>query len=376
MDLSRLQQSWHELGLADPRWAILSEPSRQGGKWDDEAFWRTGQDLVDWVATHLDSLRLVPPLGDALDFGCGLGRLTQALAKHFQRVVGVDIAASMVDAARAVDRSEGRVHYVHNQADDLRQFGDGSFDFVLSLLVLQHMRPDYAASYLREFVRVLRPGGVAFVQWPVEPLAPVPTTGAAAVGPFATCAVAATRVLPPQVAVPVGSTVWLRVEVENRGALPWRATGPGRVEVGCRSARIDGSGIVPPVWTALPHDVGPGATAALLVAVQAPPAAGHFVLQALPGIGRHWCEAPGNTAASCLALVAAAAVGPPAPAAAPPRARDRIAASTGPIEVYGTSVPDFVAVVTAAGALVVDLRLDAWAGPDWVSAHATLQKRG
>ncbi|HEX8929982.1 MAG TPA: class I SAM-dependent methyltransferase, partial [Actinomycetota bacterium] len=45
-------------------------------------------------------------------------------------------------------------------AADLAIFGDDRFDLVCSLLVLQHVRPGYARAYLREFLRVLRPGGV------------------------------------------------------------------------------------------------------------------------------------------------------------------------------------------------------------------------
>ena len=50
----------------------------------------------------------------------------------------------------------------HNPAPDLRLFSDGSFDFVLVLIVLQHMEPELMRGYMREFVRVLRPHGVAF----------------------------------------------------------------------------------------------------------------------------------------------------------------------------------------------------------------------
>ena len=40
----------------------------------------------------------------ALDFGCGAGRLSRALAAHFEHVVGVDVSASMIETARALNR--------------------------------------------------------------------------------------------------------------------------------------------------------------------------------------------------------------------------------------------------------------------------------
>jgi 2-polyprenyl-3-methyl-5-hydroxy-6-metoxy-1,4-benzoquinol methylase len=100
----------------------------------------------------------------ALDFGCAVGRLTQALADHFAHVVGVDIAQAMVDQARAYNRHGARVDYVLNTAPDLRVFGDASFDFVYCNKVLQHIRPRAQLGFIREFVRLLRPGGVAAFQ--------------------------------------------------------------------------------------------------------------------------------------------------------------------------------------------------------------------
>jgi hypothetical protein len=55
---------------------------------------------------------------------------------------------------------------VLNERDDLSIFADGAFDFVFSFLVLQHMPPPLAESYLREFVRVLKPGGIGYFQMP------------------------------------------------------------------------------------------------------------------------------------------------------------------------------------------------------------------
>ena len=99
--------------------------------------------------------------GRALDFGCGVGRLTQALASHFDRVDGVDISETMVRLANEHNRWPDRVQYHVNTTDDLGLFDDESFDFVLTIIVLQHNPPDVARRYIAEFVRILRPGGIA-----------------------------------------------------------------------------------------------------------------------------------------------------------------------------------------------------------------------
>jgi ubiquinone/menaquinone biosynthesis C-methylase UbiE len=105
----------------------------------------------------------------ALDFGCGAGRLTQALATRFDRVDGVDVATSMVDLARRHNTHPDRVAFHLNERPDLRALEDGSYDFILSIVVFQHMSNDLKAGYLREFVRVLAPGGVAVVRSKAQP---------------------------------------------------------------------------------------------------------------------------------------------------------------------------------------------------------------
>ena len=79
-------------------------------------------------------------------------------------MTGIDIAASMIDLARSHNTLGERCRYVHNARPDLSVFSDGEFDFVLTLITLQHMEPRYAASYIREFLRVLQPGGIAAFQ--------------------------------------------------------------------------------------------------------------------------------------------------------------------------------------------------------------------
>jgi SAM-dependent methyltransferase len=148
-------------------WAVLTHPDKRGGRWDVDEFFATGVKDVNDVMARVDQHAIQLIRGRALDFGCGVGRLSQALAAHFDEVVGVDIAASMVDAARRLDHSGGRCTFVVNVTDDLSQFAAASFDFVYTHITLQHMAPRYSMRYIREFTRLLRPGGVVVFQVPV-----------------------------------------------------------------------------------------------------------------------------------------------------------------------------------------------------------------
>ena len=174
MSLRRVQRNWERLAVADPLWAILSDPERRNNRWDPEEFFRTGRDEIEAVLGYVDRIGLPLRRGRALDFGCGVGRLTQALASRFEEVHGVDVAPSMIDHARRHNRHGDRCHYRVNDSPGL-PYEPSWFDFAYSNLTLQHMPARLAAGYIREFVRVLAPGGVLIFQ---EAADPVPLPGA------------------------------------------------------------------------------------------------------------------------------------------------------------------------------------------------------
>lgn len=183
MEFDRLRRNWENLAKADAMWAILTESGKEGGRWDEDAFFRTGLDYVAWLGSWLGLHGIAVPKGDAMDFGCGIGRLTQALAPHFDSVTGVDVSAPMIELARQKNRHGDKVRYVCNQRPDLGQFASGTFAFVQTAIVLQHMRADYALGYVREFLRVLRPGGLLFFQLPTAELVREPAPLAPALEP-------------------------------------------------------------------------------------------------------------------------------------------------------------------------------------------------
>lgn len=167
MHFDDLKRNWNDLGAVDPLWAILAYPERLGNRWTAEAFFSTGEAQVDAYFAALDTLGVSPGRTEsALDFGCGAGRLTRALGRRFTRVDGVDVAASMVEVARRYNTEPDRIVYHLNERPDLGAFDDGTFDFILSIVVFQHMSNELKAAYLREFVRVLAPGGIAMFTVP------------------------------------------------------------------------------------------------------------------------------------------------------------------------------------------------------------------
>jgi SAM-dependent methyltransferase len=169
VDLEDVKADWTRLGEQDPLWAVYVAPDTRGGRWDVDEFFALGRREVDGVFAAIERAGLTPGRSLALDFGCGVGRLSAALAGHVDQVVGVDIAESMLATARELGRGGDRVRFVLNSEPYLRFVETGSVDVVYSSLVLQHIPRPLALGYLAEFGRILAPGGVAAFQVATRP---------------------------------------------------------------------------------------------------------------------------------------------------------------------------------------------------------------
>lgn len=145
-----MRATWDALASADTA-RYVGDPAR-GEAELESLFGRLGAD---------------PCGGTCVEVGCGPGRMTSALAARFDRVVAVDVSPAMVERARAEVRAPN-VEFRVVSGDRLDGVADAAADVLVCYLVLQHV-PSRAVvlSYLREFARVLAPGGEAFVQLPV-----------------------------------------------------------------------------------------------------------------------------------------------------------------------------------------------------------------
>jgi len=165
MQLARDRRDWEDLGKLDPFWAVLTD-SGKNNTWDLDEFFRTGERDIASLMAQAERLGRPGERKAALDFGCGVGRLTQALAGYFEQCTGVDIAQSMVTKARELSKHPNCTFVVNTQ-DNLRVFPDSQFDLVSTFIVLQHIGSRAAIkSYIAEFVRVLKPEGLLVFQLP------------------------------------------------------------------------------------------------------------------------------------------------------------------------------------------------------------------
>ncbi len=162
-------RDWNELAELDPVWAVLHEAPGEDARWQIDEFFATGRGEVSGSLDRARELDRPQSWRLALDFGCGLGRLTRALGERFDRCVGVDVSERMLAAATRLNANEPSCEFVLNTPSHLGAFESGTFDLVYSSIVLQHLPADHEVERLiGEFVRLISPSGIAIFQMPTS----------------------------------------------------------------------------------------------------------------------------------------------------------------------------------------------------------------
>lgn len=162
----RHRQQWEALGRLDPYWAVITESDKKGGGWDPAEFFASGAREVAGLMDQVSRLGIAPARDVALDYGCGVGRLSRALAERFGEVLAVDHSESMLAEARRANAGFANIRFMRNDGRTLSDVGSESVDFIYSTIALQHAPPDVQRAVIREFARVVRRGGAVVFQTP------------------------------------------------------------------------------------------------------------------------------------------------------------------------------------------------------------------
>ena len=138
------------------------------GSPDADEFWRGGDEALDRM---LGAVGLtLDPDSAVVDIGCGVGRMSRALAGRVRQVHAVDVSSEMLARARELNPHLTNVEWLHGDGRSLGVVPTASVDGCFSHVVFQHVpEAEMTLSYIRDMGRVLVPGGWALFQVSMDP---------------------------------------------------------------------------------------------------------------------------------------------------------------------------------------------------------------
>ena len=158
---------WEKWGRLEPYFGVITAEKFFRANLTDamkNEFFESGrihiEHILETCRRHLD--RSFAPKR-ALDFGCGVGRIVLPLAKMAGQVVGVDVAESMLEEARKNCTEQALRNVRFLKSDDELSLLDGSFDFIHSYIVFQHIPIVRSRRIFAKLIDCLAEGGIAAI---------------------------------------------------------------------------------------------------------------------------------------------------------------------------------------------------------------------
>lgn len=168
---AKIKAAWEHMGDEKAHFSVLSNDDYMPDKLDDsiDFFWRSGEIEAAQAIRALDlygSGNLAKKV--CVEYGCGVGRVTVNLAKHFKQVHAYDISRNHLEhaLARAKEVAANNIEF-HECANDFRVALERC-DFFYSVIVLQHNPPPVIMELIRIALTALKPGGIAMFQVPTH----------------------------------------------------------------------------------------------------------------------------------------------------------------------------------------------------------------
>ncbi len=161
--------AWEKFAQDDPYWAVLTEERYKGGmdSAGREAFFRSGGEFVNGVLERFKQHfgYLIGSDDAAIDFGCGVGRLTVPMAGVCRRVAGIDVSETMREECLRNARSR-RLRNVDCFESPAALAAEGVyFDWLNSYIVFQHIETRLGYALFDSLLKLIRPGGVVSVHF-------------------------------------------------------------------------------------------------------------------------------------------------------------------------------------------------------------------
>lgn len=164
----RLKGVWAKFGETDPHYSVVSAEQFRAKNIGDniEAFFATGQYEVNGLDAILGRAGITGrKFSSALEYGCGVGRVSRTLSKRVDTYYGVDVSRPHLDLMERQLAEAGITNVKAIQVKDMNDLATlPEVDLIYSKIVLQHNPPPIQAQIILSLLRALNPGGVAVFQ--------------------------------------------------------------------------------------------------------------------------------------------------------------------------------------------------------------------
>jgi SAM-dependent methyltransferase len=158
---------WEWFGRNDPYFGVVSHDRfRQAARPGDTRaeFFRSGELHAERVLAAVHELYQFSPK-TAVDFGCGVGRVTIPLARRVNRAVGIDVSPAMLEVARRNAAETATTNIEWLVSDDSLAALKGQFELIHSFIVFQHIPVRRGLAIVQRLLDHLAPEGVAVLQF-------------------------------------------------------------------------------------------------------------------------------------------------------------------------------------------------------------------
>jgi 2-polyprenyl-3-methyl-5-hydroxy-6-metoxy-1,4-benzoquinol methylase len=167
----RIRAQWRALGESEPYWSVITDDAFKEKNFESNArqFFDSGRSVASLVDTFAQRSEMTISGGVCLELGCGVGRVTRFLAEKFDKVIAVDVSEGNLARCSDYIESSGVANVetvlIHSPRDLVHL---PTFDFLFSVIVLQHNPPPVQRFVLDALLAKAKAGASCLFQTPTH----------------------------------------------------------------------------------------------------------------------------------------------------------------------------------------------------------------
>lgn len=165
--MSNGKEIWEDFGVSDAYYSVSTFDKFRSGRIDDEAradFFASGREHLDLIWSVFERhFGAFDTPKNAIDIGCGVGRVLLPLAERCEWATGVDISTAMLAEARRNADGQGVENIRLIETDEFLRDADARYDLVHTFIVMQHVEPQIGYWMIEKMLESLTDGGRAMI---------------------------------------------------------------------------------------------------------------------------------------------------------------------------------------------------------------------